>query len=71
MPLMYQCPYFQYQTKRGVLHCEAADIKFPDVREKEEFRKCYCSNQPGWQKCPLAMELNRYYERQGNKHEKL
>lgn len=70
MGRMYHCPFFGSAKKKLVLHCELAELGFPDKQAQDSFEKRFCANQPGWKSCPLARTMQDYYERKDCEHAK-
>lgn len=58
----YQCPFYKKSLPLS-LHCEGADITFPDVTAARDHVCAFCANEFGWRKCSVAIMLQRYYDR--------
>lgn len=59
---VWMCPYYRFDDRLKV-KCDAGTIKFPDRYAIVKFADDYCGNLPGWEKCPLAMCMNDYFDR--------
>lgn len=58
----YECPFYKWEEKLSV-HCELADVRFPDKPTRDEYLGRYCSSISGWSGCSLAKSMGLYYER--------
>lgn len=66
MKNVVQCPFYK-REESCLLRCEGAVLFFHSRSEKIEFEDELCSDIDRWRKCPIAVSLNKYYERQGDK----
>lgn len=63
----WACPFYTYDEKLCV-HCEGSErknscISFPDKESLGEYAKAYCASADGWQRCTIAINLNKFYNR--------
>ncbi len=59
------CPFYKFSEGLCV-HCEGGGrAVFPDLAAEEEYVGQYCGSY-GWERCSLAANRVRYYERTGN-----
>lgn len=58
----FECPFYRWE-ERLAIHCEMADVKFPDKGVRDEYLGRFCSALPGWGHCSLARQMNLFYER--------
>ncbi len=66
MKNVVQCPFYK-REESCLLRCEGAVLFFHSRGEKIEFEDELCSDIERWRKCPIAVSLNKYYERHGDK----
>lgn len=58
----WACPFFKWDERQSV-HCEGGRISFPDQQAAGEYTGKFCADLNGWERCPIAATLLRYYER--------
>lgn len=65
MPITWMCPYFSWEDVYGKkVYCDCARLKFETQDERNDYVKRYCANNPGWQRCTIAQNLTRKFERE-------
>lgn len=63
------CPYFTRERSHGVVSCECARLKFPDLESRREIVYRFCAHPEGYKACMLKQALDHYYERKYAQHE--
>ena len=59
----WRCPFFIWDDREHVA-CEGkCKISFPDDVAAKEFMEGFCASDPGWEKCAIAENKLRFYER--------
>ncbi len=58
-----QCPFYKREEK-DLLRCEGGVLFFHSRSDKTEFENDLCADPDRWRRCPIAISLNKYYERQ-------
>ena len=63
MPIAFQCPYFQAGGKGLKVECEGGKLIFQSREAYLSYVGLYRGKCPGWERCTLAQNLTREYER--------
>ena len=59
----WSCPFFVWDDREHVA-CEGkCKISFPDDAAAKEFMEGFCASPDGWEKCVIADNKLRFYER--------
>lgn len=61
------CPFFK-RDERLCVYCEGGQVRFYDLRCRNEYINRYCATVPGWKSCTIAGYLVHYYERKDAGH---
>ena len=56
---LWKCPFFQ-ADERQIVICEGGRVSFTDRPTYLRYANGYCCGD--WERCTLAMALNRFYE---------
>ncbi len=64
------CPYYIRDRGKGLVYCECARFRFPDLQARREILYRFCAHPTGYKSCMIKQCLDNYYERKYNDHDK-
>ena len=64
---VWACPFFKWDGPRRV-RCEGGGVTLCDEAMFKRYAEGFCANVDGWEKCCMARELVRRYEKGESGH---